>query len=71
MRYRILFKNKVDKDLLIKIKEKHSKDIEGIEELYDSLIQHETCDSDIPARIYYTAYTLALENIELVIVRLN
>lgn len=71
MGYRILFKNKADKDLLKKIKDKHSNDIEGLDGLYDSLIEHGSCDSDTASRIYYVAYTLALENIELVLVRVN
>lgn len=71
MRYKILFNDKVDVNLLKKIQDKHSNDVEGINALYDSLILHGTCDSDTPSRIYYVAYTLALENIEIVIVRLN
>lgn len=71
MGYRILLKSKVEEKLLREIQAKHSKDIEEISELYESLILHRTCDSDVPSRIYYLAYTLALENIEIVIVRLN
>lgn len=71
MRYRILLKSKVDEKLLRKIQSKHREDVEGINELFESLIQHKTCDSQTPSRIYYVAYTLALENIEIVIVRVN
>ncbi|NLK44344.1 MAG: hypothetical protein GX300_08125 [Tissierellia bacterium] len=71
MRYRILLKDKVDEKLLREIQAKHGKDIEGINELYELLVLHDCCDSDIPSRIYYVAYTLALENIEIIIVRLN
>ena len=74
MGYKIIFKDRVDsvdKELLKKIKSKHGKDIEGIDELYDQLILHGTCDSKIASRIYYVAYTLALENIELILIRMN
>ena len=71
MRYRILLKSKVEDKLLREIQAKHRDDLEGINELYESLILHKVCDSDTPSRIYYVAYTLALENIEIVIVRLN
>lgn len=71
MRYRMLFKDKVDKDLLREIKARHNDDIEGIDELYDQLIQHGTCDSDTAPPFYYVAYTLSLEDIELILVRVN
>ncbi len=71
MEYRILLKNKVDKDLLKEIKNKHKDDIEGIEELYDFLIENGMCDSKEVSRIYYLAYTLALSLIEIIIVKLN
>lgn len=71
MIYRILLKDKVNENLLRKIQSKHRMDVEGIDELYDLLIQHGSCDSNIVSRIYYVAYTLALENIEIIIVRLN
>lgn len=73
MSYRILFKDKdeVDKDLLREIQDRHWTDLEGLNELYNSLISHGTCESEIASRIYYLAYTLALENIELVLVRVN
>ncbi|NLL82061.1 MAG: hypothetical protein GX231_07145 [Tissierellia bacterium] len=71
MTYRILLKSKVEENLLRKIQSKHRDDVEGINDLYESLILHKTCDSDIPSRIYYVAYTLALEKIEIIIVRLN
>lgn len=71
MTYRILLKSKVEENLLKEIQAKHSKDVEGISELYESIILHKACDSDTPSRIYYVAYTLALKNIEIVIVRLN
>ncbi|NLM05572.1 MAG: hypothetical protein GX219_01430 [Tissierellia bacterium] len=70
MKYRILFKDeKPSEDLLIRIKEKHGKDIEGIEELYDDLIANKTCESLDASKIYYIAYSLSLENYELIIVR--
>ncbi len=71
MRYKILFKNKVDEKLLREIQAKHSMDVEGISELYDLLILNGTCDSNKVSRIYYVAYTLALSEIEIIIVKLN
>lgn len=71
MNYKILFKEKPDKDILLEIRRRHSNDIEGIDELYEQLITHRTCDSEIASRIYYVAYTMALENIELILVRMN
>lgn len=71
MKYRILFKEKVDREVLKRIRAKHHRDIEGIDILYDLLIENGTCDSKIASRIYYVAYTLALENIELILVRVN
>lgn len=71
MRYRILLKDKVDEKLLREIQLKHSEDVEGISELYDRLIEDGGCDSDTVSRIYYVAYTLALSNIEIIIVKLN
>lgn len=71
MGYRILFKEKPDQELLKKIRDRHSQDIEGIDVLYDQLIEHGGCDSKIASRIYYVAYTMALENIELILVRVN
>ncbi len=74
MGYKILFKDKADranKELLKEIKSKHGNDIEGINDLYDQLILHGTCDSDIASKIYYVAYTLALENMELILVRVD
>lgn len=71
MRYRILLKDKVDQKVLKDVQAQHKMDIEGINDLYNQLIQNGCCDSDIPSRIYYVAYTLALKNIEIIIVRLN
>ena len=71
MKYRILFKDKVDPGILKKIQVLHGKDIAGIEILYDSLIENASCESEIASRIYYVAYTLALENIELILVRVG
>ncbi|NLK43138.1 MAG: hypothetical protein GX300_01945 [Tissierellia bacterium] len=71
MRYRILLKDKVEEKILREIQSKHSRDVEGISDLYDLLILQGSCDSDVPSRIYYVAYTLALKNIEIIIVRLN
>ncbi len=74
MRYKIIFKDKVenvDKELLKKIRSKHSNDIEGIDDLYEQLVLHGTCDSYTASKIYYVAYTLALENIELILIRVN
>lgn len=71
MKYRILFKDKIDKEILRTIKNKHSHELEGLESLYDFLIEDGVCDSQKPALIYYLAYTLALENIEIIIVRLD
>lgn len=71
MRYRIILKNKVEEKLLREIQAKHDKDIEGISELYDLLVANGSCDSNIVSRIYYVAYTLALNEIEIIIVKLN
>lgn len=74
MKYKIIFKDKVDnvdKDILRKVQSKHGNDIEGINDLYEQLILHGTCDSYAASRIYYVAYTLALENIELILIRVN
>ncbi len=71
MKYRILFKDGADLEILRKTKDKHDKDIEGIEELYDSLIENASCESEIASKIYYVAYTLALENIELILIRMG
>lgn len=71
MRYRILLKDKVDKKLLKDIKSNHSKDIDGISELYDLLIENGSCDSDKVSRIYYVAYTVSLSSIEMIIVKLD
>ena len=71
MRYRIILKDKVDRKLLREIQSKHGMDIEGISELYDLLAENGSCDSDKVSRIYYVAYTLALSDIEMIIVKLN
>ena len=73
MRYKIIFKdrNKVDEKTLKKVQSKHSNDIEGINDLYEQLILHGTCDSTVVSRIYYVAYTLSLENVEMIIIRMN
>lgn len=71
MSYRILLKSKVDNNLLREIQSKHGMDIEGINELYELLISNKCCDSDKASQIYYVAYTLALSNIEIIIVKLN
>lgn len=71
MIYRILLKDKVDIKLLREIQSKHGMDVEGIDELYELLTLYGSCDSYTPSKIYYVAYTLALENIEIVIVRVN
>ena len=71
MVYRILLRGNIDTKLLREIQSRHSEDIEGIEELYEQLIANGSCDSAEAAKIYYTAYTLALENIEMIIVQVN
>lgn len=71
MRYRIILKDKVDASLLREVQSKHSMEVKGISELYDLLVANRSCDSDIVSRIYYVAYTLALSNIEIIIVKLN
>ena len=71
MKYRIILKDKVDAELLREIQLKHSRDVEGISELYDLLVKDGCCDSNVVSRIYYVAYTLALSDIEIIIVRLN
>ncbi len=73
MRYKIIFmdKDKVDEEVLRRVQSKHSDDVEGINDLYDQLILHGTCDSTVVSRIYYVAYTLSLEKIEMIIARMN
>lgn len=71
MRYKITLQSKVDSKLLEEIQSKHSDDVEGIRELYDQLIEGRTCESDTVSRIYYVAYTLALSDIEMIILKLN
>lgn len=71
MKIKILFVDKPEKSLLEQIKEKHQDDIEGIAGLYDDLIEHGTCESTVSWQIYYVAYTLGLEDIELTLVKMN
>ena len=71
MRYKITLQHKVDAEIIRKTKDKYKKDVEGISELYDSLIDTRTCESDQVSRIYYVAYTLSLSGIEMVIMKLN
>lgn len=71
MKYRILLKNKEDKELIKEIQLEHSEDIEGISELYDRLIIDGGCDSATASKIYYVAYTLGLRNIDIIIVQVN
>lgn len=69
MKIRILINDKPTRELLQQIKATHQHDIEGLEALYDSLIAHNTCISDIPYKAYYVAYTLGLENVDLTLVK--
>ncbi len=71
MKYRILLQGKIEEKLLREIQAKHGKDVEGISELYDQLALHGSCDSETSTKIYYVAYTLSLEKIEMIIVRVN
>lgn len=74
MKYRMIFADKENppsKDLLQKIKEKHENDIEGISQYYNELIKNNTFDTLEAPKFYYVAYTLALEGIELVLIRVN
>lgn len=71
MKFRIILEGKIDEKLLKEIQIKHSKDIEGIGDLYDSLITNGLCDSYKASNIYYVAYTLALSSIKLIIVQVN
>ena len=71
MKYRILFKKKVDSKLIKEIANKHYEDLEGIGDLYHQLIENASCESEIASRIYYVAYTLALKDLELILVRVN
>lgn len=68
--YKITLDNKVDENILREIQAKHSGDVEGISELYDLLIKDTVCHSDTVSRIYYVAYTLALRDIEMMIMKL-
>lgn len=70
MTYKITLDNKVDEKILREIQAKHSGDVEGISELYDLLIKDTVCHSDTVSRIYYVAYTLALRDIEMMIMKL-
>ncbi len=71
MKYRILLQGKIEDKVLREIKAKHSEDVEGISDLYDQLLMHGSCDSETSTKIYYVAYTLSLEKIEMIIVRVN
>lgn len=71
MKYRILFKDRPDPELIKEIASKHYRDIEGIGGLYDQLIEKSSCDGEEAAEIYYVAYTLALRDLELILVRVN
>lgn len=71
MKYKILLREKVDSKLLREIQAKYGEDVEGINELYDALVEHGTCDSYTASRIYYVAYTLSLSGIEMIIVQVN
>lgn len=71
MIYRILLQDKVDENVIREVQAKHKGDVEGIDELYDSLVLNGSCESDKVSRIYYTAYTLSLKGIEMIIVRVN
>ena len=71
MTYRILLENKPGKEILKEVREEHKDDIEGVGDLYDSLVEEGVCESNIPSRIYYVAYTLALKDIEIMIVNLD
>lgn len=71
MKYRILLKDEADEKVLREIQSKHSMDVDGIGELYERLILDGGCDSYEASKIYYVAYTLALSNIEIIIVRVN
>mgnify|MGYP006905507436 FL=1 len=71
MKIKILFVDKPEREVLEKIKEKHQDDIDGIAGLYDDLIEHGTCESTVSYQIYYVAYTLGLEDIELTLVKMN
>lgn len=70
MTYKITLDHKVDEKLLREIQAKYSGDVEGISELYDLLIKDTVCHSDTVSRIYYVAYTLALSDIEMMIMKL-
>lgn len=71
MSYKITLNEKPDPELLREIQAKHNNDVEGIDELYDLLIENGACHSDTVSRIYYVAYTLSLHDIEMVIMKLN
>lgn len=71
MSYKITLNDKVNPKLLREIQAKHKMDVEGIDGLYDLLIENGACHSDVVSRIYYVAYTLALRDIEMVIMKLN
>lgn len=58
MNYRILFKDRPDPELIKEIASKHYRDMEGIGDLYDQLIEK-------------SSYTLALKDLELILVRVN
>ena len=58
MNYRILFKDRPDPELIKEIASKHYRDMEGIGDLYDQLVEK-------------SSYTLALKDLELILVRVN
>lgn len=64
---KILIKDNIDQKLmntLNHLQDDHSEVKEGIYDLYDSLSLNGSCSSYDKSRIYYVAYTLAIENID-------
>lgn len=59
---KILLKSELDdetRNIIDHLKREHCDFVEGIYDLYDSLIMNGSCTSYQAERIYYVAYTLA------------
>lgn len=64
MYYKIELKEKVEQELLEKIKQEHRELKENIAELYDELIMINRCETYSEGRAFYVANTLTENNIE-------
>ena len=55
------------KEILIKLQSEHADKVEGIHDLYTSLVINRQCQSYQAGRIYYVAYTLTTKGIDFTI----